>query len=131
MELGVYASPAYIKRWGKPDTVADLDKHDYIWFSYGEMISIPLTMGDEKAAIEQKPRIRINDVLSCKRAAIDGMGFAIMPNRIATQDVMDKRLVPLLTDYSFPMVTIYAIYASRQWMSAKLKAFLQCLDGWT
>lgn len=129
-DLGVYVSPAYVKKWGKPKTISDLDKHDYIWFPYGSMISIPVTKDEEKFSIEQKPRIRINDVLSCKRAAIDGVGFAIIPCRIAEQDVKDKRLVPLLTDYSFPTVTLYAMYASRQWMPTKLKVFLEHLDKW-
>jgi DNA-binding transcriptional LysR family regulator len=69
-------------------------------------------------------------VLSCKRTAIDGVGFAVIPGRIAEQDVKDKRLVPLLTDYSFPTVTLYAMYASRQWMSTKLKVFLEHLERW-
>ena len=129
-ELGVYASPSYIKTRGKPKSVLDLKEHDYIWFSYGSMMSIPAEKDGEKQSIDQKPRIRINDVLSCKRAAIDGVGFAVIPRRIAEQDVRDKRLVPLLTDYSFPTVTIYAMYASRQWMPTKLKAFLEHLERW-
>jgi len=75
-------------------------------------------------------RIRINDVLSCKRAAIDGVGFAIIPERIAEHDVKDKRLAPLLTDYTFPTVTLYPMYASRQWIPTKLKAFLEHLETW-
>ena len=129
-DLGVYASPAYIKKRGKPATISDLDRHDYIWFPYGSMMSIPVTKDEEKFSIDQKPRIRINDVLSCKRAAIDGVGVAVIPNRIAEQDVKDKRLAPLLTDYSFPTVTIYAMYASRQWMPSKLKVFLEHLEKW-
>ena len=129
-ELGVYASPAYIKMRGKPKAMKDLENHDYIWFPYGSMVSIPVTRNEEKLAIDQKPRIRINDVLSCKRAAIDGVGFAIIPERIAEQDVKDKRLAPLLTDYTFPTVTLYAMYASRQWIPTKLKAFLEHLETW-
>lgn len=129
-DLGVYASPAYIKTLGKAKTISDLDMYDYIWFSYGDMMSIPVVKGEETLSIDQKPRIRINDVLSCKRAAIDGVGYAVIPCRIAEQDVKDKRLVQLLTDYSFPTVTLYAMYASRQWIPTKLKAFLEHMERW-
>jgi len=129
-DLGVYASPAYIKKRGKPKTIKDLEKHDYIYFTYGPMTSIPVTRNGENFTLDHKPRIRINDVLSCKRAATDGMGFTLIPERIAQQDVTDKRLVQLLTDYSFPTVTLYAMYASRHWMPTKLRAFLDHLETW-
>ena len=129
-DLGVYASPAYIKKRGKPKTIKDLEKHDYIYFTYGPMTSIPVTRNGENFTLDHQPRIRINDVLSCKRAATDGMGFTLIPERIAQQDVTDKRLVQLLTDFTFPTVTLYAMYASRHWMPTKLRAFLDHLETW-
>lgn len=129
-ELGIFASPAYIKARGKPKMLTDLNKLDYISFTYGDMGPIPVTKDGEKLSLDQKPRIYINDVLSCKRAAIDGVGFAVIPHRIAKQDVMDKRLVQLMPDYHFPTVTIYAMYASRHWIPTKLKAFLDQLEKW-
>ncbi|WP_455221672.1 LysR family transcriptional regulator [Kaarinaea lacus] len=129
-DLGVYASPAYIKRHGKPETIEDIDDHDYIGFRYGSKWSIPVTRKNAKYVIEPKARISINDVLSCKQAARDGLGLAIIPGRIAEQDVKSRKLVQLLTNYSFPTVTLYATYASRQWMPTKLKAFLEHLETW-
>lgn len=129
-DLGVYASPAYIKRHGKPETIEDIGDHDYIGFRYGSKWSIPVTRKNAKYVIEPKARISINDVLSCKQAARDGLGLAIIPGRIAEQDVKSRKLVQLLTNYSFPTVTLYATYASRQWMPTKLKAFLEHLETW-
>jgi len=129
-DLGVYASPAYIKRHGKPNSVQDIDRHAYIGFRYGSKWSIPVTRKTQKFLIEPKMRLSINDVLSCKQAARDGLGIAIIPGRIAEQDVKSGKLVQLLTDYSFPTVTLYATYASRQWMPTKLNAFLEHLETW-
>jgi DNA-binding transcriptional LysR family regulator len=129
-ELEMYASPAYIKKHGKPETIQDIDQHDYIAFLYGGKWSITVTRNNTKYTIEPKARMRINDVLSCKQAAISGLGIAVIPGRIAQQDVKSKKLVQLLTDYTFPTVTLYATYASRQWMSTKLKAFLEHLETW-
>jgi len=129
-DLGVYASPAYLKKHGKPKTIQEIDDHDYIGFRYGSKWSIAVTKKNSKYVIEPKARITINDVLSCKQAARDGLGLGIIPGRIAEQDVKSGILVQVLTDYSFPTVTIYATYASRQWMPTKLSAFLEHLETW-
>lgn len=128
--LAVYASPAYIKKHGEPRSIKDIDNHDYIGFLYGSKWPVDATKGKRQYVFNPEPRICINDVLSCKRAAIDGVGIAIIPGRIADQDVKNKKLVQILADYTFPTVTIYATYATRQWMPTKLKAFLEHLMTW-
>jgi len=72
----------------------------------------------------------INDVLSCKQAAVSGLGMTVLPARIVEQEVNAKQLVPLLTDYTFPTATLFAMYTSRQWLPAKVKAFLDYLGSW-
>lgn len=129
-DLGVFASPAYIKKHGKPRTVHDIGAHNYVAFSYGGKWEITATKRAKQYIMGPKARIRINDVLSAKQAAIDGLGFAVIPGIIAEQDVKSKKLIQVLTDYKYPTITLYSVYASRQWIPTKLKSFLEHLEAW-
>lgn len=128
--LGLYASPTYIKKRGKPDTLQQIHDHDFIFFSLAGASFLQVTKGKTKYAFEARARLRINDVLSCKQAAVSGLGMTVLPGRIVEQEVKAKQLVPLLTDYTFPTATLFAMYTSRHWLPAKVKAFLDYLDSW-
>ena len=128
--LGLYASPTYIKRRGKPETIQQIYDHDFIMFSLSGVSFLQVTRGKVKYAIEPKARLRINDVLSCKQAAVSGLGITVLPDRIVEKEVKAKQLIQLLTDYTFPTATLFAMYASRQWIPTKVKVFLDYLDTW-
>ena len=89
-----------------------------------------VTKGKENYAFEAKARLHINYVLSCKQAAVSGLEITVLSGRIVEQEFKAKQLVPLLTDYTFPVATLFAMYTSRIWIPAKLKAFLDYLDTW-
>lgn len=129
--LGLYASHDYIKKRGKPDTLRQIHEHDFISFSLAGASFMQVAKGKTKYSFEAKARLHINDVFSCKQAAVSGLGITILPERIVKQEVEEKKLVPLLTDYTFPVATLFAMYASRQWLPAKVKAFLDYLDEWS
>ena len=128
--LGLYASPAYIKKRGKPETLQQVYEHDFISFSLRN--PLPLIVTNDRAEHDFKPksRLSINDVLSCKEAAVSGLGITMLPCRIAEQEVKEKQLVQLLTDHTFPTLTLFAVYTSRQWLPSKVKVFLNYLEGW-
>ena len=75
-------------------------------------------------------RFKVNDVLRCKEAAVAGLGIAVLPKFITRDEVKNKQLMPLLADYQFPVISLYAVYPSRQWMPEKLKVFLEHLNRW-
>ena len=116
--LGLYASPAYIKKRGKPDTLQQIHEHDFIFFSLAGASFLQVTKGKTKYAFD------------CKQAAVSGLGITVLPGRIVEREVKAKQLVPLLTDYTFPTATFFAMYTSRKWLPAKVKAFLDYLDSW-
>jgi DNA-binding transcriptional LysR family regulator len=128
--LGLYASPAYIKKRGMPETLQQVYEHDFISFSLGDASPLHVTKDGAQYDFTPKARLHINDVLSCKRAAVSGLGITLLPCRIARQEVKDKQLIPLLADYVFPTITLFAVYTSRQWLPSKVKVFLDYLEGW-
>jgi len=128
--LGLYASPGYIKRRGNPATLEQVYEHDFILFSLHNSSPMIATKDGAKHDFKPRSRLSINDVLSCKEAAVSGLGITLLPCRIAKQEVETKQLVPLLTDYTFPAITLFAVYTSRQWLPSKVKVFLDYLEKW-
>lgn len=60
-------------------------------------------------------------------AAISGMGISIMPTFIASDAIRRGDLHMVLTDYQTLELQIYAVYASRQYLPAKIRVFIDYL----
>lgn len=120
----------YIKKRGKPYTLQQSHEHGFIFFSLAGASFMRLTKDKIKYAFEAKARLYIDDVLSCEQAVVSGLGIIVLLRRIVEQEFKAKQLVPLLTVYTFPVATLFVTYASRQWLPAKVKAFLDYLYTW-
>jgi len=77
----VYASPKYIARRGQPDSVDDLERHDWVGFDD--------TMAQHRAAIwlqQVAPKARVvarnNSVLGLVNSAKAGLGVAALPTAL-------------------------------------------------
>ena len=62
-------------------------------------------------------------------AAREGMGFAFLPHWLASDDLVEGLLEPVLPDETWPKVPISAIYPDRSYMPAKVRSFLDFLAG--
>jgi DNA-binding transcriptional LysR family regulator len=62
------------------------------------------------------------------QALESGMGIGLLPAFAAEQRIAQGGLVQVLPDYELPGLSIYAIYAARLYLDAKIKAFIRTLD---
>ncbi len=63
------------------------------------------------------------------QAAVAGMGFAMLPNWAAQNDLEEGRLETVLPLIAWPRLQIQAIYADRSYLPAKVRSFLDFLAG--
>ncbi|MDA8870965.1 LysR family transcriptional regulator, partial [Rhizobiaceae bacterium] len=80
----VYASQAYIDRFGAPETTDDLDKHRIIVWGgeapgYLADVNWLLTAGLSHGHARE-PVLKINSILAIKRAVQRGAGIALLPD---------------------------------------------------
>ena len=83
VHLNIYAAPAYIKRYGLPKTVEELDNHKVIVYGEATRPPVPDTnilmrlgaKGDER----RRPSLTVNNVYAIQRAAEAGLGLAALP----------------------------------------------------
>lgn len=68
--------------------------------------------------------MRANNVLSVRDAAVGGIGIAQLPLIVAAPAAQTGQLLPLLTDWSLPVVPIHAVFASARYLTPKVRGFI-------
>ena len=123
------AAPAYLAAHGAPATPQDLREHDAIRFRQTTGLELPWVFErqGEKVEVKVGGSLITNDVDFGLRAARDGAGIAYMVEAYVRNDVKAGRLVPVLEEWSLPVVGFHLFYASRRQMPAKLKALIDYL----
>ena len=110
--MGLWASPKYIKEYGRPKTIEDLDHHKILAYTqnltdpYGNFSWI-LTLGAKPHTI-RRPYFEINSLEGLINAANEGIGIIeISRESLAVQE---SNLVNLFPELEGPVVELYYIY---------------------
>ena len=93
------ASPLYLGRHGRPQTIADLADHVLI----GSIPSDgthprPWHFADDRLTVELKFRMTVNEAEAVMLAAARGVGITQTMDLLAARELVDGNLVPVLTD---------------------------------
>jgi DNA-binding transcriptional LysR family regulator len=120
----LFASPSYVSKFGKPETVGDLKNHRIVTFgvpvpSHLSELNWLETVGDFEAG-QRVATLQINDILSIKRAVQRGAGIAMLPDYIIDKD---SGLVQLLPETEVPSFDTYFCYPDAMKNQAKLHVF--------
>ncbi|MEH0069779.1 LysR family transcriptional regulator [Pannonibacter sp. Pt2-lr] len=122
----IYASPHYLKRYGTPKTIEDLDNHRIVTFgehapaylrdmNWLETAHRPL--GEPRRIV-----LRVNNVVAIKRAVDQGIGVAILPDYIVENDTSVTQILTHLED-QIPSFDTYFVYSSELKNTARITAF--------
>ncbi|HEU4986633.1 MAG TPA: LysR family transcriptional regulator [Rhizobiaceae bacterium] len=124
VHLHLYAAPSYVNRYGRPASMADLDRHRII--SFGE--AVPPHLADmnwiETAGRPEGSKriaaLQINNVMSIKLAVKRGAGIAMLPDYMVSKE---DDLVQLLPETEVPWFDTYFCYPDAMKNQAKLQVF--------
>ncbi|MEZ2299590.1 LysR family transcriptional regulator [Variovorax sp. RCC_210] len=124
------ATPAYIaRRGGAPALPADLAKLGAIVPSYVNLENLALKgPGGRMYPLRLAPAMRSDDTTLTLHAVRADMGIAYMPSWLVDDDIASGRLLRLLPAFDSGPVTLFAVYTSRQYMSPKLRTFIDFLS---
>jgi DNA-binding transcriptional LysR family regulator len=107
----VYASTDFVKRYGKPKSVEDIDRHRIL--TYGGVLPSPFkemnwleTMGRDGKG-PREPAIRINSLVALREAVLQNLGIAVLPDYLAKDN---PSLVSILEDVDMPVFDTYFVY---------------------
>ena len=119
------ASPAYIDRCGLPDTPAELTGRNCVLFSYSSDANKWTLIGESGSeTVTVSGSYQVNNSEALLEALREGVGIGRLPTFVAGPDLKTGRLVKLFQSYRLPDFTFYAVFPERQYLPAKIRAFL-------
>ena len=125
----VCAAPSYLDRHGVPETPEDLAGHRCLLYS-----NIPdPTRWVWRDSTGQQHDVRVHAALLASSgdfllaAAIQGLGIAVEPTFTAGEAISRGDLVPLLTEYQWPVSPAWAVYPPTRHLSYRVRAFIDYL----
>jgi DNA-binding transcriptional LysR family regulator len=131
-----YASPAYIKRFGEPVALDDLDKHRIL--SFGGTFPSYLLAVHWLGTAGRDPRdprpvhLIVNNITALKAAAESGAGVAVLPDYLVEAN---SPLTRVLRDSEMPSLDSYLVYPEEMKSVARVQAFrdflIQKAQRWT
>jgi len=123
------ASPDYLRQNGIPNVPIDLAIHSCLTYSNDLKPDAWVLHGSEG-----KQSIKVNGPLCAdngdilKEAAISGLGIVSLPTFIVGADLKTGKLQQVLTEYCPSEISIYAVFPSRRYLSAKVRTFVDFLS---
>ncbi len=90
IDLGVYASPAYIERRGVPRSPASTLDHDWVVFASTRSTLFSGSDGTEELAV--RGRVSCDDMFFVHHAVPSGIGLGVLPLFLAEADVARRRI---------------------------------------
>lgn len=123
------ASPALLARQGRPATPAELAQLDSVAMSVQDGRTSVTLRGPDQAQHDwqHQPRYVADDLETLLRAALAGVGVALLPDYMCRPALDAGRLVQLLPGWSPPEGIVHAVFASRRGLVPAVRAFLDHL----
>jgi DNA-binding transcriptional LysR family regulator len=122
IERVLAATPAYLKRRGRPRTPADLKQHDCLLF--GRSATLTLTRDGRHEDLALSPRLLVNDVDVLEAATKDDLGIAVLPKFLCDKAIRTGRLERVLAGWSPPATAMHVVYPSTRHVSPTVRSFV-------
>jgi DNA-binding transcriptional LysR family regulator len=125
----IVASPAYLTRWGEPETPEDLYNHNCLNFSFRRAEPVwPFRRDGVDFALKVRGAIEANSGESLAQLAHDGVGIARVGNFSIGASIVEGRLVPLLQPFNPGDKEIFhAVFIGGVNMPARVRVFVDYL----
>lgn len=121
------ATPDYLARHGTPATPHDLARHRYLAHANVNQKTWRFFRDGEETALELNSPFSVNDSNALLNCVLSGGGIAMLPKYMINDDLAQGRLKTVLTDWTLPVYTLYALYLSRHRLPLAVRSLLDYL----
>lgn len=127
--IGVYASPAYLKKHSPLRRPAQLSEHACLVMTSQKSPRVWLfRMKRKLVPVEVSVRAAANSFVLLAEMAADGLGIARLPDYIAESPVRSGKLQAVLRAFAPEPIDWYAVYPSTRNLSPKVRALVDLLE---
>jgi DNA-binding transcriptional LysR family regulator len=129
----ICASPQYLKQWGHPKTPNDIQQHNCLLFPFaGFRSKWRFKNRDlEETEVFVHGHTMISNAIALQQCAIAGMGLALLPNWLISDDLRDGALIDVFPGYDVTATEFstaaWLVYPSRAYVPLKVRVFIDFL----
>lgn len=125
--LGVWGAPSYFRKHKRPRTLADLADHRFPLFNEPPLLDEwVFERGGKRTKVRLKPRFVSNSGEAIVEAIREGAMLGILSSFLLPRN-HEKRLEPVLLEWSLGHRGVYVVYPHRRFVAAKVRAFVDYL----
>lgn len=130
--IRILASPAYLEKYGEPQTAAELANHQCIGFSQLDAHNIWPVWQREGEFLQIKPTIAASSGETIRQLALADQGIARLSDFVSREDRVSGRLVQILTHETRELsLPVHAVYYRNTALSSRVTCFLNYLQEQT
>ncbi|MGF1592001.1 MAG: LysR family transcriptional regulator [Kiloniellaceae bacterium] len=123
----VVASPDYLDRRGSPRVPGDLAAHDCLIYTGSLDADWQFRSGRRLVAIRPQGRLRSDSGEALVRWAVAGLGIAMVPTFLVSDEIARGDLLPLLLDYPTPEFGIFIVRPPGAYVPGKVRLLIDTL----
>lgn len=127
MQLVICAAPTYLRKYGAPQNLYELDSHRCSGFrrpSDGRVAPWRVRVGDSMQDQHIRPSFSTNDEAFELRVVLAGEAIGQLAVPTAASLIRTGRLVPLLLEHMSDNYSLYVYYGSRTAQPARVRRFI-------
>jgi DNA-binding transcriptional LysR family regulator len=122
------AAPRYLRHRSIPNHPRDLKDHDcVVYHRWGEDNVWWFSSPEGELSVLVHGRFRANNAEAVRRAAVDGLGVALLSHLMAEDDLRAGRLQALLPGFPPLRVPVSVVYPSRRNLPPRTRAVIEFL----
>lgn len=126
--VGLYASPGYLARRGKPQSLDDLREHDLLSVAaQGPSTDIANLRGSGGKPLGLAARVRANDLLALANLAARDAGIAVLPSFVATDARAAGTLQRVLPRTVVARLPVHAVHTGAKRLPRRMAVVLEAL----
>jgi DNA-binding transcriptional LysR family regulator len=118
----IAASHEYLKRKGIPQSLKDLDNHDFV--APGSQNALTFAGPQGSLVVPMRVVLRYRSIGGVANAVAAGIGLGPVPALLFDDPVFKNVLIPVLAEHTIGDVTMYFVYVSRKYVPLKIRTFV-------
>lgn len=120
----ICASASYIEKYGSPRSLSELSEHNCL---LGLKDHWKFVDNGKRRSIKVRGNLRYNSALGLVDAAVKGLGLVQISDYYVKPYIESGQLVRLLSDFTAPAETIWAVYPQNRYLAPKIRLLVDFL----